>query len=115
MDAYGYSWIGKNLIQYQPFSENTIAEFNQQQAWFDSLEYQREDLQAARQILQIPWEGERTIFRIPGMAQSQQLEHWQVVGMAKRPASKRCGKLAFPLAEVLKLAEGSHEIDIPSH
>ena len=72
---------GIDTIQYQPWDDAAAAEFDAQQSYFDSEDYQREDLEDSCRLLHIPWYGDKTIFRMPGMNLSQQLKFWQPVAV----------------------------------
>ena len=65
------------MLIYEPFTEEAAREFDQQQSFFDSLHYQRDDLDAACQLLQIPWEDDTTVVRPPMMLLSQVYQFWQ--------------------------------------
>lgn len=71
----------EDSIIYQPFTEATAQAFDNEQKYFDNVQYQREDTQAACELLGIPWAGDETIFRMPGMAFSATMTFWQPVGV----------------------------------
>ena len=50
----------EDSIIYQPFTEATAQAFDNEQKHFDNVKYQREDTQAACELLGIPWAGDKT-------------------------------------------------------
>lgn len=87
-DADSQRWLNhvtedleQDMIQYEPYTEEYENQFNEQQRWLDSIDYQRQDLEAACRVMQIEWKGDDTIYRMPGMALSAQFTYWQVVGI----------------------------------
>ena len=57
--------LEQDLFQYQPWDAAAAAQFDEQSAYFDSEAYQREDLETSCRLLDIPWDGDDTIFRLP--------------------------------------------------
>lgn len=73
--------LEQDLIQYQPWDAAAAADFDVQQAYFDSKDYQQEDLTEACLMLDIPYNRDDTVFCMPGMALSQLLKFWQPVAV----------------------------------
>ena len=71
-------FFNKDYIVYTKFDERSEAEFDAQQQYLDSESFQRDDVEDSCFLLGIPWYEEETIYRIQGMALSQQMRHWQV-------------------------------------
>lgn len=88
-DAESQAWfktvatgMDQDYVTLQPFDEDLVAEFDRQQQFVDSESYQREDLGASCELLQIKWRGlENTVYRIAGMALSQTMCFWQPVAV----------------------------------
>ncbi len=74
--------IDEDSIQYTPWDPAASADFDERQAYFDSGIYQRESLEDSCRTLFIPWNGEDTIFRMPGMSLSQSLSFWHPPAVA---------------------------------
>lgn len=73
--------LESDSIQYAPFTEEDQREFERQEEWLDNVEYQREDAAKSCELLQIPWRGEDTVYRMPGIPISAQLRFWQPVAI----------------------------------
>ena len=69
--------LDEDIIQYRPWNAEESAKYDMHQAIFDSQDYQRENLEESCQTLGIPWDGEKTVLRMPGMNLSQSLKFWQ--------------------------------------
>ena len=61
--------------------EQAAKDFRQTQNYLNSTDYQRENLEDSCHAMGIRWEGENTVYRIPGMKQAWTLRFWQVVGI----------------------------------
>ena len=74
--------VEEDTTAYEPFTDQTAIEFDQQQQYFDNLVYQRQDTEEACKLPDIPWQGEDdTFFRMPGMLYSAQLTFWKPVAI----------------------------------
>ena len=93
--------LNEDSIQYEAFDEQAINKFHIQQAWFDNIDYQREDLEESCELLGIPWSGSDTVYRMQGMAISVQFHFWQPVVHLPADLSVSC----IQLAESLKSRE----------
>lgn len=70
--------IKEETIGLVPFDHEAIAKFDSQQKWFDDILYQRQDIpEACAAMLEIPMNGKKTIYRMPGMTLSKALQDWQ--------------------------------------
>ena len=73
--------LDEDLIVLPEFTEPVRMLHDQQQTWMDNVLFQREDLEAACELLSIPWNGENTIFRTNQMSLSTKMEFWQPVAV----------------------------------
>ena len=73
--------LEEDLIIMPEFTEPVRMLHDQQQTWMDNVKFQREDLQAACELLSIPWDGDNTIFRTNNMSLSTKMEFWQPVAV----------------------------------
>lgn len=73
--------LEQDSIMYKPWDAEASAHYDEQQSWFDSQDYQRDNLEESCNVLGIPWDNENTIFRMPGMSLSQQMKFWQPVAV----------------------------------
>ena len=73
--------LEEDLIIMPDFSEPVRLLHDQQQAWMDNILFQREDLEAACELLDIPWNGDNTVFRTNDMSLSTKMEFWQPVAV----------------------------------
>jgi len=69
--------IKEETIGLVPFDDEAMTKFDSQQKWFDNTLYQRQDIPEACVMLEIPWNGEKTVYRMSGMTLSKALQYWQ--------------------------------------
>ena len=89
--------LEEDLIIMPQFTEPIRTLHDEQQTWMDNVKFQREDLQAAYELLSIPCDGDNTIFRTNDMSLSTKMEFWQPVAVkaiddfvAQEPALGGC-------------------------
>ena len=66
-----------DTIEYQEWTAETAEDYDESQRRLDNPSYQRQDLEQSCRELEIPWDESDTVFRMPGMSLSQQMQFWQ--------------------------------------
>ena len=66
--------LDENIINYQSWTNAFAVEFDKKQVYFDSENYQRENLQKVYYMLNILFNEDQTIFRMSRIILSQSLK-----------------------------------------
>lgn len=93
-----------DLIEYAELDAAAIEQFETEQKWFDNVLYQREDHDAACELLHIPNHNPDTL-RMPGMAQSKTLKYWQPVATKAIIDIQRSGTRGCVLGDMVGIGK----------
>ena len=85
-DAESIIWMRQQMRKrvaeedtvYEPFDNAAITKFDDMQVMLGNTGYQCEDIPGSCSKIHLQYQGENTVYRMPGMAPAKELEFWQV-------------------------------------